>query len=672
MFAPPGPIVAMRAFATVDSERARESKARDALRKQQARVETVEKFSGLRIRNRVVASMVLEDKFADLRFARIPDLRHDFPGRWATAGVLVDKSVKQSSSGTSYSVWKLSDLTPNDNCVTVFLFGQAHLDHHREPEGTIWTVVDGKLREDAKSARPSVACDHESMITKIGTSPDFARCKGTRRDGGNCTMHVNRSASEFCAFHAASALKSLATERMALGPGRAPKFVRNGQTVMGTKGAGGRPNAPPTASRDHAASRRAMDGPSRAYTEEEKRRMAASQMGKSALGRGAAMVGGVGGARAFPGMATDTRTGRAAGRALGMGIGPNGKTMTSRAEVEAQKRAREAAARAAAAARAGDGFARFASTTPAPADSGLNGGFPTNAPRPRPADGPRAAPAPPAKKIRLEEMDDAEFFGEDLDAVRKAQAVAKTLRAHDPNAWRKPLQNLRVNVRAAEASRPRIKGLLDPEPPAARRPAETSRRGSERETGRVDAAAPAPGSFGDVFGDIAASAMDGKSRYETEAETLEAERMMATLGALEKQDNLHAQVTKTFVLTVRASKCECGKIFERRPPDACHRAGHRAKAIEVKKRFFKCGACPFRTQTLNRPFPSKPCPKCRCEDWLRACVSAAAERVAAGRAFGEEVATRENMLPRGVEHDFALNSLGGGGGWSKDEQPEVV
>ena len=143
----------MRAFATVDSERARESKARDELRKQQARVETVEKFSGLRIRNRVVASMVLEDKFADLRFARIPDLRHDFPGRWATAGVLVDKSVKQSSSGTSYSVWKLSDLTPNDNCVTVFLFGQAHLDHHREPEGTIWTVVTASF---ARTPNPRV------------------------------------------------------------------------------------------------------------------------------------------------------------------------------------------------------------------------------------------------------------------------------------------------------------------------------------------------------------------------------------------------------------------------------------------------------------------------------------------------------------------------------------
>ena len=225
--------------------------------------------------------------------------------------------------------------------------------------------------------------------------------------------------------------------------------------------------------------------------------MATSKMGKSALGRGAAMVGGVGGARAFPGMATDMRTGRAAARALGAGVGPNGKTTTSRAEVEAQKRAREAAA-AWASGRRIRAVRRIrcrCSTTPA--DSGLNGGFPANAPRSRSAPS-SASNAPPAKKIRLEEMDDAEFFGEDMDAIRKAQTVAKTLRSHDPNAWRKPLQNLKVNVRAAEASRPRIKGLLDPEPSAAKRPASASRGRSDRATDPRRRGAR-PGVFGDVF-----------------------------------------------------------------------------------------------------------------------------------------------------------------------------
>ena len=285
---------AVRAFSTTSSEAARETKQRELLRQQQARVETTEKYSGLRIKNRLVASLVLEDKFSDLRFTRISDLRHDINGRWATAGVLVDKCVKQAASGQSYSVWKLGDLSPADNTVTVFLFGQAHADWYREPEGTIWAVIDGKLREDGgtaagdggggggkfKSDRPTLACDHPSNVLKLGTSPDFARCKGTRRDGKNCTMHVNVNVSEYCAFHASAALKSLTTERMALGPGRAPKFVQNGRTVMGSKGIGSRPNVPPQqVQRDRnlrgihvAADDSTRQVPARDATDEERQR----------------------------------------------------------------------------------------------------------------------------------------------------------------------------------------------------------------------------------------------------------------------------------------------------------------------------------------------------------------------------------------------------------------
>ena len=119
-----------RAFTTTASERDREQATRDQARAAQARVETVEKYSGLRIKNRVVAGMVVEDRFNDLRFYRLKDLRHTISGRWASAGVLVEKSVKQSSNGGSYSVWKLSDLGRDDVCVSVFLFGQAHIDRH--------------------------------------------------------------------------------------------------------------------------------------------------------------------------------------------------------------------------------------------------------------------------------------------------------------------------------------------------------------------------------------------------------------------------------------------------------------------------------------------------------------------------------------------------------------
>jgi len=76
------------------------------------------------------------------------------------------------------------------------------VDGYREPEGTIWAIVDGKLREDAPKSdggggggggdkRPTVACEKPQQIMKLGTSPDFGRCKGQRKDGAPCTMHVN-------------------------------------------------------------------------------------------------------------------------------------------------------------------------------------------------------------------------------------------------------------------------------------------------------------------------------------------------------------------------------------------------------------------------------------------------------------------------------------------------
>ena len=74
-------------------------------------------------------------------------------------------------------------------------------------------------------------------LWKLGASADFGRCKGARKDGNNCTMHVNRSLTEYCAYHAASALKAFRqSDRMNVGVRRAPKFTVNGRTVLGTKG----------------------------------------------------------------------------------------------------------------------------------------------------------------------------------------------------------------------------------------------------------------------------------------------------------------------------------------------------------------------------------------------------------------------------------------------------
>ena len=616
-----------RAFTTTASEREREQAQRDQLRAQQARVETVEKYSGLRIKNRVVAGMVVEDRFADLRFYRLKDLRHTVTGRWATAGVLVEKSLKSSSNGGSYSVWKLSDLGKDDACISVFLFGQAHTDNWREPEGTIWSVVDAQLNEsrgDRDKGRPSATVDGKDprALWKLGTSADFGRCRGVRRDGVNCTMHVNRSLSEYCSYHASAALKAFTrSDRMNVGVRRAPKFTVNGKTVLGTRGNGGTPSLPPGV---HAAGYRAQhqhqhqhqrqrqhrqQQPARTYGDEERRAIAARH-GLSSGSRGAAMLGG------------------AASRGSGAG----------------------AAARFAAA---------FAKTDV--------GKYPDD--------------KDPENIVLVD--DDLDCDGDALrdmikdmaSNVERAKAVAKALKPPDPNDWRrKPLGEVRVVVganasgaRASSEGRTRDdaaavgKGRTETDPRGAKRRGEESTAKQKESTAKQKP--PVPGSFGDVFGAVLDARDDTKrSRYADDAEASENERLMTTMDALEKQDGLYTQLTTTRSMKVTASKCVhpgCGAVYEQgRKPTRCFEERHRAKAIQAEKRWFKCasGNCRGRCVTLNKPFPPHKCHKCGCADWDRTGIPASAG--AAGKGFEEEVANAEGMLARGVEHGF---SLGGGG-----------
>ena len=612
-----------RAFTTTASEREREQAQRDQIRAQQARVETVEKYSGLRIKNRVVAGMVVEDRFADLRFYRLKDLRHTVTGRWATAGVLVEKSVKSSSNGGSYSVWKLSDLGRDDACISVFLFGQAHTDNWREPEGTIWSVVDAQLNEsrgDRDKGRPSATVDGKDprALWKLGTSADFGRCRGVRRDGNNCTMHVNRSLSEYCSYHASAALRAFTrSDRMNVGVRRAPKFTVNGKTVMGTRGGNGAtPSLPPGV---HAAGYRAQhqhqhqqrrsqqqqqqqqqQQPARTYGDEERRAIAARH-GLSSGSRGAAMLG---------------------------GAAPRGNTAGAAARFAAACAKKEP------------------ETHPENivlVDDGLD------------CDG-----------------DALRDMIKDMAAAERAKAVAKALKPRDPTDWRrKPLGEVRVvggaNVRASSAGAGAETGAKGPTPKgsegAGKNQSETDPRGAKRRGEQTTAKPPVPGSFGDVFGAVLDGQGDTKrSRYADDAEALENERLMTTMDALEKQDKLYTQLTTTRSMKVTASKCThpgCGAVYEQgRRPTRCFEERHQAKAIQAEKRWFKCasGNCQGRCVTLNKPFPPHKCHKCGCADWDRTGIPASAGAV--GKGFEEEVANSKGMLARGVEHGF---SLGGGG-----------
>ena len=68
---------ASHAFETTGSKEHRASRQQQALKAEKAKEVHVEKFSGLRIHNRLVAQMVVQDKFDDLKFVRVQHVRNN-------------------------------------------------------------------------------------------------------------------------------------------------------------------------------------------------------------------------------------------------------------------------------------------------------------------------------------------------------------------------------------------------------------------------------------------------------------------------------------------------------------------------------------------------------------------------------------------------------------------
>ncbi|XP_010935110.1 uncharacterized protein [Elaeis guineensis] len=178
----------------------------------------VEKFSGLRIRNPLVSSVEISNRFSDIRFVRLPAIRNllvgdTLSGCWVTVGVSIEKGApKTSSVGKSYSIWKMGCL--DGAGVSVFLFGDAYFKSCNEPVGSVFALFNSAVRKDAKGFSLSVYS--AGQMLKLGTSADYGVCKGKRKDGMACTMIINKCQGVYCKFHTAKASQKYSTMRAEL------------------------------------------------------------------------------------------------------------------------------------------------------------------------------------------------------------------------------------------------------------------------------------------------------------------------------------------------------------------------------------------------------------------------------------------------------------------------
>ncbi|CAL6269526.1 unnamed protein product [Bathycoccus prasinos] len=202
-------------------------------------------ISNLKVENRVVSGASMDDKFSERRFIKLENVTNDvisslsnvFAGsssifsssrgdanletkKWGTVAVSLEKSRPfTTANGKHFSTISFGNLDKSE--LSVKLFGEAHQAHWKEAKaGMLYALLDCKPYLCPKTKKFSVSIEDPSQMIKIGKSPDFAYCKGTRaKDGLPCTKAVNLSKCEFCEFHAGGALRALQTERVALASG---------------------------------------------------------------------------------------------------------------------------------------------------------------------------------------------------------------------------------------------------------------------------------------------------------------------------------------------------------------------------------------------------------------------------------------------------------------------
>ncbi|XP_011088602.1 protein MCM10 homolog [Sesamum indicum] len=180
----------------------------------------VDKFSGLRIQNRVVSRVELSNHLSDIRFVRLPTIKNllkgdTLSGCWATIGVLTEKGIPRTSSiGKTFTIWKMGCL--DELTISLFLFGDAYQKSCEEKIGTIFALFNCTVRKDNKGSGFSLSVYSAKHILKLGTSADIGICQGKGKDGVACTAVINKRRRKYCSYHKRNALKTYTSTRTEL------------------------------------------------------------------------------------------------------------------------------------------------------------------------------------------------------------------------------------------------------------------------------------------------------------------------------------------------------------------------------------------------------------------------------------------------------------------------
>uniref|UniRef100_A0A3B4UPG8 Protein MCM10 homolog n=1 Tax=Seriola dumerili TaxID=41447 RepID=A0A3B4UPG8_SERDU len=197
----------------------------------------VERYSGLRLRKPRVSSSEMDRKMADRRFIRLSQVPERLAREkledsdWVTFAVLVNKATPQSSSsGKTFSIWKLNDLHNLEVFVSLLLFGEVHKEHWKTEPGTVIGLLNpNPMKQKDGYDGVSLTVDHPQKVLLMGEAQDYGTCKAMKKNGDPCSQIVNMYECQYCQYHVKAQYKKMSSKRAELQStfsGKAPNKVK--------------------------------------------------------------------------------------------------------------------------------------------------------------------------------------------------------------------------------------------------------------------------------------------------------------------------------------------------------------------------------------------------------------------------------------------------------------
>ncbi|KAG7666986.1 hypothetical protein Ndes2526B_g04527 [Nannochloris sp. 'desiccata'] len=176
----------------------------------------IKKFSGLNVKNPLVSSSQLEARLDAQSVVKLSDVvnrNHSvgLPKAWATLAAVGEVSVrKEDAHGKPFSIWKLTDL--NDSMITLFLFGNAYHDHHKDGRpGAVVALFSPKVRSEGGQFSLSISRGDDML--ELGSASEFGFCKSKTKNGQPCRTPVNTRICQYCSIHVQKEYNQLQSKR---------------------------------------------------------------------------------------------------------------------------------------------------------------------------------------------------------------------------------------------------------------------------------------------------------------------------------------------------------------------------------------------------------------------------------------------------------------------------